>query len=552
VKWKIVLAALLAAAGSGLLADDAPPRPIPPAAEAVKAGPVSPPVIDGPKEVEFYGTFQVANLPAETGVDWDWPTGLKVEEVGCECDDATGKTKPYTAAVRVAGPPGQYTAKARLIYVDKKTKRPRITPLAPFAFTIKGHGPQPGPGPGPNPNPGPGPNPQPLPTGKVAAFVVVEDTTKAQAWRGDILGSPELAAFYKANKLKHRLIDVNTAADGLDPVAKAWSEQAKGKDLPWLFALSDQGKLIKSEKVKDTPAAFIAQITGEAAHARAMGNIPPPENRTRGVFQKFGSAPNVPVIPRPQWKPVNLETFLPPVHDQDGIGACNAFASITACEAGRAQAGLPYVPLSPGFLYGAINGGSDNGSMLEDGMEWMSTKGTVKVSTVGYLDWRTGRRNMNNPTYLQEAASYRTIEVYECPTFDHIASALQQGFFIVEGLMWYNNFTPDREGWLPARGSGGAGGHALCGYGLAQRNGVWGIRTRNSWGSSWGVGGNCVIPESLFDNRIGGYWAVRAVAQTPDGTPIPVPAGLEPAGRLLPGLDPINGGFRRFYTAFAN
>lgn len=521
-------------------ADEAP-APRPAAAEAVpKAGPTAPPMIDGPKEVEYYGTFRVANLPKEAGVDWQFPDALKVEEVSCECD-ADGKVMPYSAAMRVAGPAGKYTVKARLIYVDPKTKRPRIMSLPSYTFTVKG---TPGPEPDPQPDPKPDPKPDPEPkVGKVKAFVVVEDTSKAGQWRGTILGSPKVAAFYKDRGLTHRLLSVGLdGQDGaLDAAGKEWIAKARGKDLPWMFVVNDQNKIVRSVKVNtDSDDAFIAQLTGEAEFARAMGNIPPPSGKTRGVFPKFGSAPNVPLIPREQWKTVNLSAFLPPVYDQDGIGACNAFATITAFEAARKQAGLPYVRVSPGFLYGAINGGMDGGSFLEDALEWMQTVGSVKGSTVGPLDWRKGRQLMNNAAARSEAKDYRIIEAYECPTFAHMASALQLGYFIDEGLMWFDNFTPDRDAWLPPRGAGQAGGHALAGYGLAYRNGAWGIMTRNSWSSQWGAGGNCVIPESLFDNRIGGFWAVRAVVQTNDANPIPVSQNDLPAATLAR-LNPIRG-----------
>ena len=107
-----------------------------------------------------------------------------------------------------------------------------------------------------------------------------------------------------------------------------------------------------------------------------------------------------------------------------------------------------------------------------------------------------------------------------CPTFDHLASALQCGFFVIEGLMWRDNFRVDSDGWLPSRGAGGAGGHALLGYGLAERGGVWGARTRNSWSAQWGANGNCVIPEPLFGSQIGGFWAIRAMVD--EGGQVPV------------------------------
>jgi hypothetical protein len=509
------------------LAVGAPPE-IPPAkGEAaarvappkVKAGPVSPPVIDGPAEADYLLTFTVANVSDKAKVVWDWTPddgGAAVKVGGCD------------RSLSLAGPPGTY----RVTAFGVDGGEPFL--LKRTAKITGGAKPDPRPDPKPGPDPKPDPKPDPEPAGAPAGFVVVEDTAKAGPWRGDILGSPAVAGYYKANNLKHRLISVGLdGADGaLDPVAKSYVAAATGKQLPYLFVYDAKGKFTyRGPAALSSGEAFVAQLSGEAAHARKMGNIPPPENQSRKVFAAFGSAPNVPIIPRDKWKAVNLGVFLPPVHDQDGVGACNAFASITAVEAARNQAGLPYVALSPGFLYGAINGGSDQGSMLEDGLEWMTTRGTVKVSTIGYLDWRRGRSLMGNAAALAEAKSYRVIEAYECNDFDGMASALQQGFFIIEGLMWFNNFVPDRDGWLPARGAGQAGGHALAGYGLVQRNGLWGIRTRNSWGSSWGIGGDCVIPESLFDGRIGGFWAVRAVVQTPDAPPTPA-ARIDPFRRV--------------------
>src|SRR5262245_32811573 len=77
----------------------------------------------------------------------------------------------------------------------------------------------------------------------------------------------------------------------------------------------------------------------------------------------YGDIPETPMIQRAQWTEVTLEEFLPEVHDQDGVGACNCFATITCAEGCRNMQGLPPIALSPGWLYGRINGGHDNGSM---------------------------------------------------------------------------------------------------------------------------------------------------------------------------------------------
>lgn len=414
------------------------------------------------------------------------------------------------------GPPGEYVVKARGVSGKKKFSyqrtveitggaKPPVPPVPPVPPPVP-----------PNPLP-PVPPVPPEPVGPVAYFVVVEDTEKSQSWRGDILASPVVqAAYHKLQGVRtdpvHRLISVHSVSQ--TPEVVAYIKEAQGKELPWIWLLDKDKKVLRNLKVPQTPDEFAKLILPPGKdEPRRMGNKIPPEGKFKYAWKRFGATPNVPMIPRSEWKEISLAAYLPPVKDQDGIGACNAFATVEAVEACRKQAGLKYVRLSPGYLYGNINDGVDQGSLLEDGLAWMTTNGTCETALIGDLDWRAGRRRPVNA--VENAKNYKVLEAYLCPNFEAMASALQQGFFIVEGLLWYDNFNPDRDGWLPARGVGNYGGHALCGYGLAQRNGTWGIRTRNSWSSSWGVGGNCVIPESLFGRDIGGFWAVRAVTATP-------------------------------------
>jgi hypothetical protein len=247
---------------------------------------------------------------------------------------------------------------------------------------------------------------------------------------------------------------------------------------------------------------------------RKLGNNEPPAGLCKS-WPIYGDSPKTPLIRREDWKPIDLSRFMPEIKDQNGVGACNAFATISIVEGCRAQQGLPYVRLSPGYLYGRINGGVDRGSMLEDALDWMTQHGTVTAETVKELDWRARPANA-----VDESKKYRVLEAYLCPTFEHIASALQCGFFVNVGLMWYNTDTPDSDGWLPTSGRGG-GGHALARSSLDYRNGVWGAGGPNSWSRKWGKDGYCVIPESRFGRQIGGFWAVRSV--TDEGGVIPSP-----------------------------
>lgn len=254
-----------------------------------------------------------------------------------------------------------------------------------------------------------------------------------------------------------------------------------------------------------------------SGHERFLGNIPGP---LRYQWKVYGDVPHTPMLPRSAWDQycdprLELSPFLPPLHDQDGIGMCNASATVTAMEYQRAVQGLPHVSLSGGDLYGRINGGSDNGSMLEDGLAESMAAGVASTATCKYLDWR-----FRGQEAKAERPRYRVLEAFLCPTFEHCFSAVAYKFSLISGIMWYNNYDPDSDGWLP-NGRGGGGGHAVFGYAPAKRGNQYGIWHQNSWGK-WGPRqGRCVFPETAYSGPVGGWWAVRSMVMEEQDTPAP-------------------------------
>lgn len=260
---------------------------------------------------------------------------------------------------------------------------------------------------------------------------------------------------------------------------------------------------------------------------RFLGNRVPIKAASGDNWTVYGDVPQTPLIPRSRWDELTAgfnpmkpdHPNLPYVHDQDGIGQCNCDATAAAEEFTRNVMGLNFVKLSAGDLYDRINGGSDNGSLLEDAMAAMGTDGIATAEEYGGTLW-SGRGSSRKVSAAQRSL-YRTPEAYLCPTFDHCYSAVLSGFAIVSGILWYDNYTTDSDGWLPSSGRGRAGGHAIFGYKPTKNGSRYGIWHQNSWTTSFGWGGRMVLGESLYSGPVGGWWALRQA--TDEGGEVPAP-----------------------------
>ena len=255
---------------------------------------------------------------------------------------------------------------------------------------------------------------------------------------------------------------------------------------------------------------------------RSLGNISPAY--FAAAHPIYGDAPTQPMISRSEWPKIVAALgngpdawYTSPVHDQSVVSMCNASATTSAHETARYRLGLPLVKLSGGDLYHRISGGRDQGSTLEDGLREASTNGMASVDVVPYLDWRGN----HGQAAIDDRKRFVVLEYCLLPTFDHCFSAVAEGFDLISGVLWFNNYKPDSDGWLPARGVGNTGGHAVHGYKPAMRNGHFGIWHKNSWTPSWGLQGKCVFPEEAYGSQIGGWWGIRSVVR--EATDIPAP-----------------------------
>lgn len=256
-----------------------------------------------------------------------------------------------------------------------------------------------------------------------------------------------------------------------------------------------------------------------------LGNVPPPAGLV-SHWPLFGSTADTPLIPRAEWKGLidaagaGPETgwALPYVHDQDGIGMCNASATASAMESCRAKQGLPTRKLSAGDLYRRICfRGQDSGSLLEDGIKAAMADGIPTTDACPYLNWKQDFAGAG-----PERSQNRVLEAFLCPSFDHCVSAVLGGFDLISGIMWYDSYRPTAStGWWLPRPGGGAGGHAVHGYKATYKGSAFGIWHKNSWTPSFGLNGCAVFPEESYRGPVGGWWAVRSV--TDEGGVVPTP-----------------------------
>lgn len=252
---------------------------------------------------------------------------------------------------------------------------------------------------------------------------------------------------------------------------------------------------------------------------RFIGGAFPSDGDPQKLNQVFGDVGDQILIPKEKWEPVTLERFLPPVKNQNGLGACNAFDSITNLECGRAQAGLaPYVELSGGDLYRRICGGRDQGSLPEDGLHKLMTEGVTTALTTPPLDWTHDRGTS------AERMRYRILEAYWCPTLEHAISALMQGFFLNTNIFWYKNDPVGPDGKMRDHGSGSKGGHSIPGYGVEfDSNGKPWILFQNQWTTAFGINGRAKMAEARAreGTQVFKWWATRAVVQESGDLPTP-------------------------------
>lgn len=220
----------------------------------------------------------------------------------------------------------------------------------------------------------------------------------------------------------------------------------------------------------------------------------------------------IPIIPREQWQDVDWSHLVNVILDQKNTNSCAGASAVATIMPLRVAAGLPHIELSIGSIYGLISGGRDRGALMSDSIRAVINTGACPVSLIPHLTWQMSRWPS---TWRQVARAYRGLEHYDSPTFNQIATALQRGFIVSYGVLISDNFHTDSRGLVPPRSGRGGGGHAMTAVGLKRFGSTWYVKTLNSWGERWGIGGYGYVPESYFQGAFVDAWALRCVVGDP-------------------------------------
>lgn len=169
--------------------------------------------------------------------------------------------------------------------------------------------------------------------------------------------------------------------------------------------------------------------------------------------------------------------------------ACNGFAGAKALERRRVICGMDWVKLSGEGLYSQINGGQDQGSMLDDGMNCILENGVPPEDMVKHEEYIKERID---PQAFIEAKRFKGLAAYRVDTKEELDTGLALGFTGVVAVHVTNDFMKlDNNGIIyPSPSNNRAvGNHAVCVDDIQVVDNEFVYDMPNSWGVDYGDDG---------------------------------------------------------------
>ncbi len=238
---------------------------------------------------------------------------------------------------------------------------------------------------------------------------------------------------------------------------------------------------------------------------------------------------------------VDLRKGDSPIYDQGQLGSCTANAVGALCEFDQRAEGDPAWTPSRLFIY--YQERLDQGTIPQDSGATIaeSIQACVKYGFPPETDWPY---NISVYTQKPSAVAYadalvNKITAYAAVSRDlnSIKSVLAAGRPVIFGFPVYQQYEsvgPDGNVAMPAGSLLGGHANMFEGYDDNHRNidGTLGaFIDRNSWNTSWGMGGYCWFPYNYAVKYASDFWTASTVSPVPAPTPpSPPPNPPSPVG----------------------
>lgn len=455
----------------------------------------------------------------------------------------------------------------------------------------------PGPGPGPTPDPipnplPPDPTPNPTPTpGEITAAIVFDpagmkaETASQAAMRMNL----DLPKYMAGKEYKWRVFNgppqnekgeaaeafftVNAAKLGKYPalvIGKPGSAivHYAGQANNWTEALSTLQKFGGLPTQADVQRAGI-WAADHTPDAQKLGvDLPAPANVSMGLIParkgaqklKFATPADlgIPDIPESAWydwytqmPPTIVSQFVWQVKDQDGLGACAAFAASGAVQAAEYAAGLPQKELASFALYSLVAYPRDAGSGLDENAQTVQDVGIPEVAFSPKFAGKGGWSNSSTwPAGWKENAAR-----HKCTVMDLGGASASEGFHNLVVMLLHGIPCTIGVDW--------PGGHSILAVApVFEAKKCTGVLIVNSWGADWNGDGRTIRSRSNVTNGIatfGGPFAFicptfpKAIAKpVPEKSAAPAascPGGVCPAVRYYSYKQPTLEDLRQSFGA---
>lgn len=185
-----------------------------------------------------------------------------------------------------------------------------------------------------------------------------------------------------------------------------------------------------------------------------------------------------------------------PVKNQRSVSSCVAHACSSILEYHT----NPHKQLSTNFIYGIqkeLFNREGKGMILRDACKIIANYGSPEVhlcpgNTEVPKCYELASDAMFNDVTIANAWQYRILKYFKCSNVDDIKYAVYNYGPVLIAYKWYDEYIV-KNGILTGEQETYSGGHALMVYGWNET----GLLIQNSWGTSWGSHGRCIIPYSI-------------------------------------------------------